>query len=45
MANKNRLNLDFALSTTEQRTQFVNSYITRSEFIEKPLTSDELETI
>lgn len=45
MANKNRLNLDFALSTTEQRTQFINSYITRDEFIKKPLTSDELETI
>ena len=41
----NRLNLDFALSTTEERTQFVNDYLTRSEFIQKPLTSDELETI
>ena len=45
MATKNRLNLDFALSTTEQRTQFINSYITRDEFIQKPLSSDELETI
>jgi hypothetical protein len=45
MATKNRLNLDFALSTTEERTQFVNEYLTRSEFIQKPLTSDEIETI
>lgn len=41
----NRLNLDFALSTTEQRTEFINSYVVRDEFIKKPLTSDELETI
>ena len=42
---KNRLDLNFNLETTEQRNQFVQQYIQKEEFKQKPLTTAELETI
>lgn len=39
----NRLNLDFSLSTTEERKNFIDNYIQRPEFTLKPPTNDELE--
>ena len=41
----NRLKLDWALSTTTERNEFVQQYIQQTAFISRPLTSDELETI
>lgn len=41
----NRLNLDFSLVTTDERTNFLNTYLTREEFKKKPLTETELETL
>lgn len=41
----NRLHLDFHLETTEERNQFVTEYLQRDEFIRRPPTSSELETI
>lgn len=45
MAGANRLQLDFKLVTTEERTNFLNEYLQRPEFIKKPPTEDELETM
>lgn len=41
----NRLHLDFSISGTQERKDFVDEYIQRPEFIRVPLTEDELETI
>jgi hypothetical protein len=41
----NRLHLDFSISGTDDRRNFVEAYVQRPEFIRSPLTEDELETI
>ena len=41
----NRLKLDWALSTSTERNEFVQNYITQDIFLKRPLTSDELETV
>lgn len=41
----NRLHLDFSINGTGERKDFVDQYIQRPEFILKPLTEEELETI
>lgn len=41
----NRLHLDFSISGTNERKDFVDEYVQRPEFIRAPLTEDELETI
>ena len=41
----NRLHLDFSIPGTIERKDFVDQYVQRPEFILKPLTDDELETI
>lgn len=41
----NRLHLDFSISGTNDRKDFVDQYVQRPEFIRAPLTEDELETI
>ena len=42
---QNRLHLDFSINGTADRKDFVDQYVQRPEFILKPLTEDELETI
>ena len=42
---QNRLHLDFSISGTNERKDFVDQYVQRPEFISKPLSEDELETI
>ena len=42
---QNRLHLDFSISGTNERKDFVDHYVQRPEFITKPLSEDELETI
>ena len=42
---QNRLHLDFSINGTADRKDFVDQYIQRPEFILKPLTPEELETI
>ena len=42
---QNRLRLDFTISGTNERKDFVDQYVQRPEFIAKPFTEDELETI
>lgn len=42
---QNRLHLDFTISGTSDRKDFVDHYVQRPEFISKPLSEDELETI
>ena len=41
----NRLKLDWALSTSSERTEFVQNYITQKMFVERPLNDEELETV
>lgn len=41
----NRLKLDWALSTSTERNDFVQQYIQQEPFLSRPLTPDELETI
>lgn len=41
----NRLNLDFSLTTNEDRVAFLEEYLQRPEFIKRPPTSEELETM
>ena len=41
----NRLRLDFSLSTTDERADFLHKYLTEPQFITRPPTSDELETM
>lgn len=45
MAGINRLHLDFKLNTTEERNAFLQQYLLRPEFTERPPTEDELETM
>ena len=45
MAGANRLQLDFKLVTTDERVAFLNEYLQRPEFVKKPPTEDELETM
>lgn len=45
MAGANRLHLDFKLNTTEERNAFLQQYLLRPEFTERPPTEDELETM
>ena len=42
---QNRLRLDFTISGTSERKDFVDHYVQRPEFLHKPLSEDELETI
>lgn len=42
---KNRLQLNWALSTSKERTDFLQSYITSDIFEKRPPTEDELETM
>lgn len=42
---KNRLNLNWQLQTTQERKEFVDTYISRPEFMTAPLSNSELETI
>ena len=42
---QNRLHLDFSIPGTIERKDFVDQYVQRPEFILKPLTPEELETI
>lgn len=42
---KNRLNLDFSLSTNTERLEFVSKYLEEDQFKTKPPTEAELETI
>ena len=42
---QNRLHLDFSINGTVDRKDFVEQYVQRPEFILKPLTPEELETI
>ena len=41
----NRLKLDFSINGTNDRRNFVETYVQRPEFVRSPLTEDELETI
>ena len=41
----NRLHLNFSIPGTIERKDFVDQYVQRPEFILKPLTDDEVETI
>ena len=41
----NRLNLDWSLNTANERSSFINEYITYPQFAKNPPTEDELETI
>lgn len=41
----NRLNLDFSLTTNEDRAAFLEEYLQRPEFVKRPPTSEELETM
>lgn len=41
----NRLHLDFALSTNEERANFIREYLAKEPFITRPPTPSELETI
>ena len=45
MSSANRLQLDFKLVTTDERTAFVTQYLQEEQFIKRPPTEDELETI
>lgn len=42
---KNRLDLNFKLETNQERSDFLNSYITQEQFLKKPPTNEELETM
>ena len=45
MAGANRLQLDFKLVTTDDRAAFLNEYLQQPQFVKKPPTEDELETM
>ena len=45
MAGANRLQLDFKLNTTDERAAFITEYLQQPQFIKKPPTEDELETM
>jgi hypothetical protein len=42
MAN-NRLRLDFSLSTTTERINFLNTYLTQEQFVKDPPNEEELD--
>lgn len=41
--SNNRLRLDFSLTTTTERVNFLNTYLTQDQFAKNPPTEDELE--
>lgn len=41
----NRLQLNFKLTTMEERSAFLTQYLTQQQFLDKPPTADELETM
>ena len=41
----NRLKLDFALSYTDERINFIKKYVTEQQFQQRPLTEEECEMI
>lgn len=41
---KNRLNLDFSIESSQDRANFLNTYLLQEEFLKKPPTDSELET-
>ena len=45
MTGHNRLQLDFSLTTNEQRAEFLNTYLQSPQFIKRPPTDEELETM
>lgn len=45
MAGANRLQLNFKLNTTDERSGFIEEYLKQKEFITRPPTTDELEMI
>lgn len=45
MASANRLHLDFSLETDQERKLFLDEYLQSPEFIKKPPTDEELETM
>ena len=45
MAGANRLQLDFKLVTTDERAAFLNEYLQQPQFVKKPPTEEELETM
>lgn len=45
MALTNRLQLDFKLTTTEERTLFLCEYLQQPQFVKRPPTDEELETM
>lgn len=45
MAGANRLQLDFKLVTTDERAAFLEEYLQQPQFVKKPPTEEELETM
>jgi hypothetical protein len=45
MATANRLHLDFKITDRDERVAFLHEYLQRPEFINRPPTEDELETM
>ena len=45
MASANRLHLDFSLATNEERISFLNQYLQQDQFVRRPPTEEELETM
>lgn len=45
MAGANRLQLDFKLTTTDERVAFLDQYLQQPQFVAKPPTEEELETM
>ena len=45
MAGANRLQLDFKLTTTDERADFLAEYLQQPQFVKRPPTEDELETM
>ena len=45
MAGANRLQLDFKLVTTDERAAFLEEYLQQPQFVKRPPTEDELETM
>ena len=45
MAKSNRLKLDFSLQTNEERSQFLQEYLSQKMFVDYPPDEEELETM
>lgn len=45
MPTQNRLNLDFNINFTQDRNEYVKTYLTQPQFQSKPPTNSELETM